>query len=196
MVLLDILVRKPTCFYILFFILCASSLWCLFQFPKKYLCLHSGKKIQMTSPVVVKIPDKRFWQMGIYTMSFLLPTEHQENPPKPTNSDVCFLNKKKSGKYLIGNSLMTDSFIMVCRCTSLTLQIWKCMRIATEDGWRPFLTAVMLMTWVKLLIQLKQNTKKDPTVLLDTTGKVISIIRRKTCERTHQKQFKLLSWLF
>ncbi|XP_004552165.1 heme-binding protein 2 [Maylandia zebra] len=47
-----------------------------------------GKKIQMTTPVVVKIPDKRFWQMGTYTMSFLLPTEHQENPPKPTNSDV------------------------------------------------------------------------------------------------------------
>ncbi|XP_029946400.1 heme-binding protein 2-like [Salarias fasciatus] len=47
-----------------------------------------GKKIDMTTPVVVKMVDKKFWQRGTYTMSFLLPAEHQKNPPKPTNSEV------------------------------------------------------------------------------------------------------------
>uniref|UniRef100_A0A4W6EWA4 Heme-binding protein soul5 n=1 Tax=Lates calcarifer TaxID=8187 RepID=A0A4W6EWA4_LATCA len=42
-----------------------------------------GKKIEMTAPVLVKMPDKNFWQMGVYTMSFLLPAEYQINPPKP-----------------------------------------------------------------------------------------------------------------
>ncbi|KAG7243515.1 hypothetical protein INR49_011071 [Caranx melampygus] len=46
------------------------------------------KKIQMTSPVLVRMPDKRFWQMGVYTMSFLLPADCQINPPKPTDSKV------------------------------------------------------------------------------------------------------------
>uniref|UniRef100_A0A3Q0REN9 Heme-binding protein 1 n=1 Tax=Amphilophus citrinellus TaxID=61819 RepID=A0A3Q0REN9_AMPCI len=47
-----------------------------------------GETIQMTSPVILKMPYKRFWEMGVYTMSFLLPAEHQKNPPKPTNPDV------------------------------------------------------------------------------------------------------------
>lgn len=42
----------------------------------------------MTSPVLVRMPDKRFWQMGVYTMSFLLPADCQLNPPKPTDSKV------------------------------------------------------------------------------------------------------------
>lgn len=48
----------------------------------------------MTSPVLVKMPDKKsFWRMGTYTMSFLLPAEHQANPPKPTDGEVSFLTK-------------------------------------------------------------------------------------------------------
>ncbi|XP_044036994.1 heme-binding protein 2 [Siniperca chuatsi] len=49
---------------------------------------ENGKKIQMTAPVVVKMSDKKFWEMGVYTTSFLLPAEHQMNPPKPTNDKV------------------------------------------------------------------------------------------------------------
>ncbi|KAM6904425.1 heme-binding protein 2 [Xenentodon cancila] len=47
-----------------------------------------GKKIEMTAPVVVKMPEKKFWERGVYTMSFLLPAEHQKSPPKPTSSSL------------------------------------------------------------------------------------------------------------
>ncbi|XP_036946141.1 heme-binding protein 2 [Acanthopagrus latus] len=48
-----------------------------------------GKKVEMTSPVLMKMPDdKRFWQTGVYKMGFLLPAEHQKNPPNPTDEAV------------------------------------------------------------------------------------------------------------
>ncbi|XP_040919587.1 heme-binding protein 2 [Toxotes jaculatrix] len=49
---------------------------------------EKGKKIEMTAPVVVKMPDKRFWETGVYTMSFLLPAEYQADPPSPTDKKV------------------------------------------------------------------------------------------------------------
>uniref|UniRef100_A0A3Q3WJT8 Heme-binding protein 1 n=1 Tax=Mola mola TaxID=94237 RepID=A0A3Q3WJT8_MOLML len=51
---------------------------------------EGGKKVEMTAPVLMEIQDveKRFWEPSYYTMSFLLPTEHQKNPPEPTDSKV------------------------------------------------------------------------------------------------------------
>lgn len=49
----------------------------------------NGQKIEMTAPVIVKMPaGKRFWEMGVYRMSFLLPAEQQKNPPLPTDEKV------------------------------------------------------------------------------------------------------------
>ncbi|KAK2833298.1 hypothetical protein Q5P01_017187 [Channa striata] len=42
----------------------------------------------MAAPIIVKIPEKRFWETGTYTMSILLPAEYQRNPPKPTDNKV------------------------------------------------------------------------------------------------------------
>ncbi|XP_061556672.1 heme-binding protein 2 [Phycodurus eques] len=48
-----------------------------------------GQKIQMTTPVVVKMGEKKwFWQTKEFTVSFLLPREHLANPPVPTNDKV------------------------------------------------------------------------------------------------------------
>uniref|UniRef100_A0A3Q2TX60 Heme-binding protein 1 n=1 Tax=Fundulus heteroclitus TaxID=8078 RepID=A0A3Q2TX60_FUNHE len=47
---------------------------------------NAGQKINMTAPVVMKIPKKGIF--GTFTMSFLLPAEHQMNPPQPTNDNV------------------------------------------------------------------------------------------------------------
>ncbi|KAF7654764.1 hypothetical protein LDENG_00065370 [Lucifuga dentata] len=47
---------------------------------------ESGQKIDMASPVIVKIKNK--FGKKDYIMSFLLPAEHQENPLKPNNSKV------------------------------------------------------------------------------------------------------------
>ncbi|XP_040045817.1 heme-binding protein 2 [Gasterosteus aculeatus] len=45
--------------------------------------------VKMTTPVLLKLSDNtKFWQSGTYTMSFLLPSKHQKNPPKPTDDRV------------------------------------------------------------------------------------------------------------
>ena len=64
----------------------------------------------MTAPVVVKITDKKFWQMGVYTMSFLLPAEHQMNPPQPTDDKASFSDKKMSEKEHIKLHLVSMIF--------------------------------------------------------------------------------------
>ncbi|XP_070837479.1 heme-binding protein 2 [Chaetodon trifascialis] len=51
---------------------------------------ENEKKIEMTAPVLMKMQEgnRRFWESGVYTMSFLLPAEYQKNPPKPTDDEV------------------------------------------------------------------------------------------------------------
>uniref|UniRef100_A0A8C3G836 Heme-binding protein 1 n=1 Tax=Cyclopterus lumpus TaxID=8103 RepID=A0A8C3G836_CYCLU len=45
--------------------------------------------IKMTAPVTLKLSDKTsFFRTGIYTMSFLLPVEHQQSPIQPTDEKV------------------------------------------------------------------------------------------------------------
>ncbi|XP_029946399.1 heme-binding protein 2-like [Salarias fasciatus] len=48
----------------------------------------NGTKIDMTTPVLIDVKDKPFWKIGNFTMSFLLPSEYQEDPPQPTDPSV------------------------------------------------------------------------------------------------------------
>ncbi|XP_034449882.1 heme-binding protein 2-like isoform X1 [Hippoglossus hippoglossus] len=47
-----------------------------------------GVVIDMTSPVLMNMPQKSWWQTGVFTMSFLLPDKYQKSPPKPTDGKV------------------------------------------------------------------------------------------------------------
>ncbi|KAJ8264172.1 hypothetical protein GJAV_G00146020 [Gymnothorax javanicus] len=52
---------------------------------------EEGVKINMTAPVLIKIPEeRRKWKATVYTVSFLLPSAYQESPPKPTNEKLYF----------------------------------------------------------------------------------------------------------
>lgn len=48
-----------------------------------------GIQMEMTAPVLVKIPEEtKMWEPAIYTLSFLVPAAYQEKPPVPTNDKV------------------------------------------------------------------------------------------------------------
>ncbi|XP_023814543.1 uncharacterized protein LOC101158921 [Oryzias latipes] len=52
---------------------------------------EGGVQMEMTAPVLVKIPeDSKMWGPAIYTLNFLLPAAYQENPPAPTNDKLYF----------------------------------------------------------------------------------------------------------
>lgn len=76
--------------------------------------LSSDQNIEMTSPVLIKVEKWRFFQMGVYTMSFLLPAEHQMTPPKPTDNKVGFSEKNDSWIYSVWlfKSMLTPGHIM------------------------------------------------------------------------------------
>ncbi|XP_017284887.1 heme-binding protein 2 [Kryptolebias marmoratus] len=58
------------------------------------------KNIEMTAPVLIKIPEKGFYEKGVFTMSFILPAEHQMNPPEPTCKDVYIEEMKEMRVYV------------------------------------------------------------------------------------------------
>ncbi|KAM9857036.1 uncharacterized protein ACBR49_000711 [Aulostomus maculatus] len=52
---------------------------------------EGGIKMEMTAPVLVKIPEEtNMWEPAIYTLNFLLPAAYQDKPPTPTNDKLYF----------------------------------------------------------------------------------------------------------
>lgn len=52
----------------------------------------------MTTPVLMEMEDgyRPFWETVVYPMSFLLPAEHQANPPIPTDDSVSWQDEDES----------------------------------------------------------------------------------------------------
>lgn len=51
----------------------------------------AGAKIDMTAPVIIKVNESAsIWQSSVYVLSFLLPSNYQANPPKPTDPSIYF----------------------------------------------------------------------------------------------------------
>ncbi|XP_078285688.1 heme-binding protein 2-like isoform X1 [Rhinoraja longicauda] len=54
---------------------------------------EEGKKMAMTAPTLLKIPENdRIMENKNYTIHILLPAMYQENPPAPVDSDVYFID--------------------------------------------------------------------------------------------------------
>lgn len=53
------------------------------------LCASSGLQMEMTAPVLVRLPEEtKMWEPAIYMLNFLLPAAYQEKAPVPTNDKV------------------------------------------------------------------------------------------------------------
>nr|XP_043906155.1 heme-binding protein 2-like [Solea senegalensis] len=64
-----------------------------------------GHDIEMTSPVVMTIPEVPQTNLGIamYEMSFLLPSEYQMNPPKPSKDSRVYITETPNRKVYVKN---------------------------------------------------------------------------------------------
>ncbi|TRY90276.1 hypothetical protein DNTS_005128 [Danionella cerebrum] len=50
---------------------------------------EAGAKIEMTAPVITKVKEgSNMWDTSVYVLSFLLPSDFQAQPPKPTDPSV------------------------------------------------------------------------------------------------------------
>ncbi|KAK0138238.1 Heme-binding protein 1 [Merluccius polli] len=63
--------------------------------------VFQGTTIDMTSPVIIKSSTKTsFFKLSKYTMSFLLPSQHQLNPPKPLDPLVSITEEPDKKVYV------------------------------------------------------------------------------------------------
>ncbi|KAL7845085.1 hypothetical protein AOLI_G00232770 [Acnodon oligacanthus] len=62
---------------------------------------EGGVEIEMTAPVLVKVPEEtQMWEPAIYTLSFLLPSAFQHNPPTATNDKLYFTDLPEMNVYV------------------------------------------------------------------------------------------------
>ncbi|XP_017540962.1 heme-binding protein 2 [Pygocentrus nattereri] len=62
---------------------------------------EAGVEIEMTAPVLVKVPEEtQMWEPAIYTLSFLLPSAFQHNPPTPTSDKLYFTDMPQMNVYV------------------------------------------------------------------------------------------------
>ncbi|KAM4749758.1 uncharacterized protein soul5l [Anableps anableps] len=60
-----------------------------------------GVKMEMTAPVLVKIPEEtKLWEPAVYTLNFPLPAAYQDKPPAPANDKVYFREMPEMDVYV------------------------------------------------------------------------------------------------
>ncbi|KAJ7989911.1 hypothetical protein DPEC_G00309400 [Dallia pectoralis] len=96
----------------------------------------NGVNIDMTAPVIIKIDQtKKIWQSSVYTLSFLLPSEYQVDPPQPTDDKVYFTDLPDMNVYArtYGGYLM--SFTNSYNSIQLKKQLDKVQATYIEDSY-------------------------------------------------------------
>ncbi|CAL8273634.1 unnamed protein product [Lota lota] len=85
---------------------------------------ENGTTIEMTAPVIIKSKTTKGWfERCNYTMSFLLPSEYQMNPPKPTNTQV-YISEEPDMKVYVksyGGLMISSSHMWNTRDLTQTL---------------------------------------------------------------------------
>ncbi|XP_019717340.1 uncharacterized protein soul5l [Hippocampus comes] len=62
---------------------------------------EAGIQMEMTAPVLVKIPEEtKMWELAVYTLHFLLPQAYQDKPPAPTNDKLYFTEMPEMDVYV------------------------------------------------------------------------------------------------
>lgn len=62
---------------------------------------EAGAKIDMTAPVLIKVKeDASILGSSVYVLNFLLPSDFQANPPKPTDPSVYFTDTPDMNVYV------------------------------------------------------------------------------------------------
>ncbi|XP_056308027.1 heme-binding protein 2 [Danio aesculapii] len=62
---------------------------------------EAGAKIDMTAPVTIKVNgSSNMWQSSVYVLSFLLPSNYQSKPPRPTDPSVYFTDSPDMNVYV------------------------------------------------------------------------------------------------
>ncbi|XP_035036799.1 heme-binding protein 2-like [Hippoglossus stenolepis] len=61
---------------------------------------QNGTTMDIVTPVVVRVPQKTSWEMGVYIVHLLLPAEYQDNPPTPTDDNVYILRSPDMNLYI------------------------------------------------------------------------------------------------
>lgn len=145
-------------------------------------------KVEMTAPVLMKMENqhKYFWQKKVFSMSFLLPSEHQASPPAPTDDKVRISDKSwqkdtthQTSGFQVYFPIANYEPLPSCRWKLWRCQLWTCTCGALEDGWRACLEKAKQKRCPLPSIQLVQSTRLNTTMLLDITGDWIDTILPK-----------------
>ncbi|XP_069380988.1 heme-binding protein 2-like [Paralichthys olivaceus] len=63
---------------------------------------QNGTKMDIVTPVVVRVHHRNSGEIGVYIVHVLLPAEYQENPPTPTDENVYILKSPDMKVYVRG----------------------------------------------------------------------------------------------